>query len=465
MCRHTYHHYPVCGHISSFTVSACPEFTNQLRMFASTGQSLVCEEVKMTHDLLSASQPSACVECERKWREMVTRGSPDAIRSRANSTIEGLATTSPIFQVAVRMTLDEENDSLPTEDVECGDERCDIYLDIAREHDRPCDCCGPAQPSQEDVIVIQIATLEGTTGREQSASNATDDPSVIAQPRPVVPDSVIRSSLFTYVSKWLEEVEDCHEQDEEPLDLLGEIPTRPRFVPRRFDIFADTHHRTTNSMDQPDTHESQQSYPECCTRIDLLEDLPPRGELITNLCQALKTTPPGSDLMELESISAADPEQPRMSDTRSTYPSTISSGLWHAVMSSASSPDFLLSQESDGDGYNWLPSRKMSPLPRVPGILRTLPLKSETEVDDDDFQSFDEDSTHPVTDRQPTPFVAPADIPPTGSIASLHGRHFRGCGPLAWTPLSFANRGFLHGVLEVFHVHWGSCWCCLIVVL
>ncbi|KAJ5152133.1 hypothetical protein N7492_010428 [Penicillium capsulatum] len=224
MCRHTYHHYPVCGHISSFTVSACPEFTNQLRMFASTGQSLVCEEVKMTHDLLSASQPSACVECERKWREMVTRGSPDAIRSRANSTIEGLATTSPIFQVAVRMTLDEENDSLPTEDVECGDERCDIYLDIAREHDRPCDCCGPAQPSQEDVIVIQIATLEGTTGREQSASNATDDPSVIAQPRPVVPDSVIRSSLFTYVSKWLEEVEDCHEQDEEPLDLLGRFP-------------------------------------------------------------------------------------------------------------------------------------------------------------------------------------------------------------------------------------------------
>lgn len=458
MCRHTYHHYPACGHISSFTVAACPEFTNQLRASTTIGQSIVCDEVKMTHDLLSASQPSACVECEREWREIVARGPQETMCSRANISIEGLAAMNPIFEVAVRMTLDGENGVSTTDDPQCGDEMCDIYLDIAREHDRSCDCCGPDESAREGVNAVQNAPSEGINGVEKLVVHAdNEDSSFFAQPEVMVPESNISHSPFDSVLKWLQEIEPSHEQDMshappsltgQHFDLLEELPADPQVISPGFDIFVDVHKRISAWLDhydvdhEPEESEVQQPDIQLCPRIDLLEDLPSRGELITNLCQALKTTPPGTDLMELRSITLAEestplpaPEQLRSPSVTSTQPSTINSELWHAEVCHASNPPLSMPQESEGDGYDWLPSRNMSPMPRISGILWTLPLKREKEADDEHSQPFEESVNHPVIERQPTPFVSTDETPPpeaprrfmaavSEGVARSHGLRF-----------------------------------------
>lgn len=394
----------------------------------------------MAHDLVSASQPSACVECEREWKEIVAQCPQEAMRSRANISIEGLTATEPIFQIAVHMSLDEEKDVPTTDGPGCGDELCDIYLDVSREQNRSCGCCGPDGSPQENVIVVQNGTPDKANKIENPTLHAEDDyPPFLAQDKMVLPEPAMHISLVESIFKWLEETELWHgkEVDDAPpsrveqhLDLLEEIPVEPQVLSPTFDIFTDIHKEMSAWLDQydvdlePEANEVQQVAVELetCPRINLLEDLPSHGELITNLCHALKSTPPGTDLVDLRSSTCAEeptpplskPEQLRSLSVTSTQPS-ISSELWQAEMSNASYPSISTRQESEGDGYDWLPSRKMSPMPRISGVLWTLPLKREQEADDEPSQTFEEDANHPVVERQSTPFVSANETPPPGA--------------------------------------------------
>ncbi|CAI7582297.1 unnamed protein product [Penicillium crustosum] len=57
MCKHTYHHYPSCGHISNWSMTSCQEYTNKLRL-ASPECITPCTQITLSHDLLFSAQPS-----------------------------------------------------------------------------------------------------------------------------------------------------------------------------------------------------------------------------------------------------------------------------------------------------------------------------------------------------------------------------------------------------------------------
>ncbi|KAL2870533.1 uncharacterized protein BJX67DRAFT_377889 [Aspergillus lucknowensis] len=64
MCNYTYHHYPTCGHIANFTLAACVELINSLRLRAPL---LRGHEVHATHNLAPFTQVNACMQCEAEW--------------------------------------------------------------------------------------------------------------------------------------------------------------------------------------------------------------------------------------------------------------------------------------------------------------------------------------------------------------------------------------------------------------
>ncbi|PTU24649.1 hypothetical protein P175DRAFT_0520543 [Aspergillus ochraceoroseus IBT 24754] len=110
MCKYIYHHYPTCGHISSFTLDACIEVTNCLR----SGTPPSGHDVRSTHDLLSATHIPYCIQCEAEWVHNLTP------RSNSHSSesgifdplpyisLEGLEATEPIITAEVTMTLPGE---------------------------------------------------------------------------------------------------------------------------------------------------------------------------------------------------------------------------------------------------------------------------------------------------------------------------------------------------------------------
>ncbi|KAF9884805.1 hypothetical protein FE257_001221 [Aspergillus nanangensis] len=60
MCYYVYHRYPVCGHIATYTLDTCLEYTNSLRQgSASHG----CSQARSDHDVLSTEHPIPCLEC------------------------------------------------------------------------------------------------------------------------------------------------------------------------------------------------------------------------------------------------------------------------------------------------------------------------------------------------------------------------------------------------------------------
>lgn len=72
MCHYTYHHFPTCGHISSWTVHTCVEHAQQMRFLRSSGhdplvpQKFPCRRVESSHDLLKDGGGESCAQC---WKE------------------------------------------------------------------------------------------------------------------------------------------------------------------------------------------------------------------------------------------------------------------------------------------------------------------------------------------------------------------------------------------------------------
>ncbi|KAJ5121293.1 uncharacterized protein N7515_009254 [Penicillium bovifimosum] len=101
MCKHTYHHYPSCGHISNWSMTSCQEYTNKLRL-AGPERSTACTNIHASHDLLLSAQPSMCVQCESDWAESLRRENLPKV-SRAYRVIEGLDVSGNLIEIEARM--------------------------------------------------------------------------------------------------------------------------------------------------------------------------------------------------------------------------------------------------------------------------------------------------------------------------------------------------------------------------
>lgn len=106
MCKYTYHHYPLCGHISNWTVTSCLEFTHRIRALSFTGQVLSCDKTKIKHNINQKAKQDLCAQCDLDWCEAVTTDSMDALLEKKYRTIEGLDAENPVLEFAVRMNAD-----------------------------------------------------------------------------------------------------------------------------------------------------------------------------------------------------------------------------------------------------------------------------------------------------------------------------------------------------------------------
>ncbi|KGO78210.1 hypothetical protein PITC_034250 [Penicillium italicum] len=120
MCKHTYHHYPSCGHISNWSMTSCQEYTNKLRL-AGPERSVSCTKIKPSHDLLISTQPSMCVQCESEWAEKISSlGNDQTQTSNSYRTIEGLD-ANQIIEVNARMVSDSTHDDRDTRSTDHSD--------------------------------------------------------------------------------------------------------------------------------------------------------------------------------------------------------------------------------------------------------------------------------------------------------------------------------------------------------
>ncbi|EAW12898.1 zinc-binding alcohol dehydrogenase family protein [Aspergillus clavatus NRRL 1] len=111
MCKYTYHHYPNCGHIGSFTIDSCVYFLNALRTDTWAGADpKSCTNVREHHDLLNTTNAVYCGQCERDWNQRLLKDGIEAILHGprpSHSPIEGLGLPSPILTTQMAMHLSQ----------------------------------------------------------------------------------------------------------------------------------------------------------------------------------------------------------------------------------------------------------------------------------------------------------------------------------------------------------------------
>ncbi|CAL5868366.1 uncharacterized protein PFLUO_LOCUS2591 [Penicillium psychrofluorescens] len=170
MCLYTYHHYPVCGHISNWSVTSCLEFTNCVRKVAGTGQTVSCKQVEILHDLLPAAQPSLCVQCEMEWCEAVQYNDRYPLLPDTYRIIEGLDAKSPIIEFDARMTLDVRKTSSNSNYYAhtTDNNQCDLFADVSLHEPelRGCRACRP--PKGKGRHAISSRTVSRSTQTDAS---------------------------------------------------------------------------------------------------------------------------------------------------------------------------------------------------------------------------------------------------------------------------------------------------------
>jgi hypothetical protein len=146
MCKYTYHHYPLCGHISNWTVASCLEFTHRIRALSFTGQVLFCDKTKIKHNINQKAKQDLCAQCDLDWCEAVTAGSMDALLEKKYRTIEGLDAERPVLEFAVRMNVDANSVSVESCPSSPGtrdgtSEQSDVFADFDNEFTPPDSSC------------------------------------------------------------------------------------------------------------------------------------------------------------------------------------------------------------------------------------------------------------------------------------------------------------------------------------
>lgn len=175
MCFYTYHHYPLCGHISNWTVTSCLEFTNRLRILAGSSQGVSCKGVETTHDLLPTAQHHhLCVQCELEREDLPAYDDRDALLPKTYRTIEGLNAKSPIIEFAVRMTIDVRDQVASPSPSEIADgDQSDGFADIARSPNS-CHCYYCHNPSSPLPSVYHVPRSDVGTGGDLFSDVVSD---------------------------------------------------------------------------------------------------------------------------------------------------------------------------------------------------------------------------------------------------------------------------------------------------
>lgn len=192
MCKYTYHHYPLCGHISNWTVVSCLEFTSELRALAFTGQVLTCDKTKVKHIINQKAKQDLCAQCDIEWCEAMTSNDMDALLGKKYRVIEGLDAARPVLEFAVRMNVhtnsDKAESSSPSVDTIIGtSEQSDVSTDIAHDsnlHDSSCDCpgrgmshCGSATSSLSiESGGFTLSITDKTTDTDSCDGNSESQP-------------------------------------------------------------------------------------------------------------------------------------------------------------------------------------------------------------------------------------------------------------------------------------------------
>lgn len=120
MCKHTYHHYPGCGHISNWSMTSCQEYTNKLRL-AGPERSPSCTQILLSHDILFSAQPSMCVQCESEWVENFASRREDQIQSSNSYRLVEAMDDSQIIDVNARMVSNPTYDDRDTSSTDHSD--------------------------------------------------------------------------------------------------------------------------------------------------------------------------------------------------------------------------------------------------------------------------------------------------------------------------------------------------------
>lgn len=109
MCKYTYHHFPLCGHISNWTVVSCLDFTHQIRAVGQR-QGLACDRVEIKHDLNQKASETSCAQCDIDWCDAVSHDTMDDWLHQEFSSIEGFNADRPLFEYSVCMNPNASSD-------------------------------------------------------------------------------------------------------------------------------------------------------------------------------------------------------------------------------------------------------------------------------------------------------------------------------------------------------------------
>ncbi|KAJ5587581.1 uncharacterized protein N7459_003346 [Penicillium hispanicum] len=386
MCIYTYHHYPLCGHISHFTVNGCQEFTNQLRLVAGSDETASCNDAKVTHNLLPSQHANLCLQCEFEWSEAVINNHHTSLLPQSYRSIEGLDAKEPFIEFAARMTGVVRNEGASDPVSSCADDgQNDIFLDLAQEFDfeNACECqYAPQLP--------QRAPIDHTT------QTTSDDHS-----------SLLYLNLTPHTDT-SELVPLCMK----PLDF--ECKDTGTFEPGM----------------------------ETRSKINLLDPLPSLEALYADLAKALKETSPETFLADSSMVSNVLSHADQSSQEETTGDSAdegeqsdaTDDSLWRASMSDVSSIVF-----PPHTAYEWIPDLDLAGIAMARGLVDWQPMQdtpthqsqcetADADADDESASqaSFSSDqsdggcpledtsslgSYRPILHRRPTPFARDAPRP------------------------------------------------------
>ncbi|KAJ5656111.1 hypothetical protein N7507_008061 [Penicillium longicatenatum] len=344
MCRYEYHYYPKCGHIANYTVVSCLEFTNHLRFqTANVGDSPCeprhssCNDIKASHDLLPPDHPDLCLQCAYDWNLPQDH---DAQSPKNNRALEGLNAADPIIDFKARMVVPKRSRVTNT----IHETRTDIYQSHPSGYHTEYTCSASfssvGSPMNLEfprcVPFDSSRTLEFDTScdLDYDSDEATDPYSQLDlghESHGLYPSTgtcfdVCATDGLSSAFYDFEHLSYVSSVDSSDIDMNDDLEPMPEIVTEclaQLDL---------GCVEKDMTHNG----------IDLLAALPSPKHIIIELIQACRTgiisnhiTP---EILPLDDGSNDNQTLRKPTPTLNHYDSKTS--LWHANMSSVSSPDF-----------------------------------------------------------------------------------------------------------------------------
>lgn len=358
MCRHTYHHYPNCGHIANYTVMGCLEFTNQLRYLANMERHLSCDDIKISHDLLPADHPDLCLQCAYDWKSTYPQQDHETQLPKRNRAMEGLNAVYPIIDFKARMVGPKRS---PDTNI-IHETRTDIYQSNSARRAPECMCSA----------CIRLASVRSDVREDLDFLTCGSPMSLDSQCFDTFdPSCDVELDVFHDLGFDLHEVTDPWSQFDldherhgacipagggfDVCDFDNLFPTLCDFDHLSYissidfshidenDIFGPMPETVTDCLAQLDL-DCVEDHTTDSTKIDLLAELPSHKDVILELVQAFRTGITSNDITPEISTTAKKSKITQESLDISKTPTLnhfdSKTSLWRASMSSASSPQF-----------------------------------------------------------------------------------------------------------------------------